>query len=343
FQLIIATIFLTAIIWIYADQTSHKSYQTFVAVRIAASSDIAPRIEGASADSPNLIHVPVTMRGAKAAIRRLQLQESTGDHPFELAIKIAGNIKSGDIQSRDITPQITHLDAIRDLGLHVDEVHRPTIEFTVDRYKTVELDVHVDPGVYTIKGEALIQPPKVTAYILESDYDLLNIGERRLDIDIESYLSSDQLRLEREVSLGSKWQGVEVTFKPARVKIMVQLEQKRIPKEITVLLWINVKPDFFQEYEYVIEDESARFQKIDISVPKEKADQLTKDMIDAYVKIEDDDLPTTKDPVKRDYKVEFKFPKGFEDVEIISQERMVTLILKRKAGSEKPTPAPAVR
>jgi len=341
-QLIIATIFLAAIIWIYADQTSHQNYDTEVIVRLVSATDIVPKIVDPLPDKPDVIRVPVTLRGPKAAIQKRRVWDSARTNPFELKITVPDGLDTGVEYYLKISSELTQLQTIKDAGLHVvDPISEPTIKYTVDRYINVSLDVKVISGIYTtsvtIKG---ITPEKVQAKILESDYDLIGKTDK-LEVNIQKYLDNPTGKTNDvfDVDLGSTWHGSDVTFNPGQIKVQVEFKQNRVPEGFNVLLGVWTKPGFFKDYEYLIEDESELIQRLKVSVPKAKAGQLTKEKITAYVKIDDDDLPTTTQPVTRKFPVFFHFPEDFKDVEVNDDTpNTATLTIKQKTEAEKSTP-----
>ncbi|MHC4441448.1 MAG: YbbR-like domain-containing protein [Planctomycetota bacterium] len=341
FQLVLATIFLTAVIWIYADLTSHKIHDTDIAVRLEVPTDISLRLDNPTPDDPNVTLIPVTLRGSKATIDKRKLQRSAGADPFELVINVDSDSKSG-VQQRNIVHELTNLPAIRDMGLHVDEVHQRTIEFKVERYKKVKLQVYVYPGKYSISPNPKIEPEKVTARILESDYERLNGSLERVSVTLdEEYRQdrSDEQIAIFDIPLSSPWFGVNAKFTPGSVKVKVGLTQEFV-KESFKLIPLNVMatPKNLEDYEFRCKVDSDEKQSITIDVPISKSGKLTNDKIHAYVRIEEIDISDVKDKLERKKKVWFRFPSEFKDV-VINTEKEVTIIIVKKSADEKSLPA----
>jgi len=132
------------------------------------------------------------------------------------------------------------------------------------------------------------------------------------------------------------------------VRVTVRLGKRIVSERITLIpLGVLVEPqDFFNQYQIEWEDETGGHftQAIDVRMPLEKKGQLKGNMIDAYVTIEDADLPKdlpgipTSGPAKESWierEIRFVFPAGFEEVRLEGPPRTVKFKVKKKP------PAPA--
>jgi hypothetical protein len=125
--------------------------------------------------------------------------------------------------------------------------------------------------------------------------------------------------------------------------VTVRLARRIVSERITLIpLGVLVEPqDFFGQYEIEWEDETGGHftQAIDVRVPLEKRGQLKGNMIDAYVIIDDADLPKdlpgipTTEPSKESWierEIRFVFPAGFEEVRMEGPARTVKFRVKKK-------------
>ncbi len=352
-QLILSTIALTVLIWTYADQSGHESFSTTVVVKYVPPSQpgnrFVLRVVGSPADTPDLVRAELTFRGPTSAVRRLQ--KDTDSSRFMLTVVVGDELTPGRQPPRSLFNDLARLPEIRNRGLSLQSVHPDKITLEVDRYKTVTADVELLTGVFekTLVEKPVVRPEKVEARVLESTLAHAGGMLPPLRISIEDEL---QARAEQsggtfsfDVPIRSTWQGIDATFNPQQVRVTVRFARRTIRERITLIpLSVLVKPqDFFDRYEIEWQDETGGHltQAIDVRVPLDKAGQLKGNMIDAYITIEDTDLPkdlagaVTTGPASSESWIErdirFVFPPGFEDVRMEGTPRTVKFRIKKKA------------
>jgi hypothetical protein len=144
-----------------------------------------------------------------------------------------------------------------------------------------------------------------------------------------------------DAPLTPNWPGIaDASLEPQRVRITVHLERstalvtiQRIPLLIPLLV------EEVGEVEVKLA-EGDRLQQIDVRAPQAKLAllrDLESSQVMAFVLVQSADLPpvTSTNPadlegVRLTKRVRFYLPPGFEDVEIVSPERLVNLTVRRK-------------
>jgi len=357
-QLILATVGLTVLIWVYADQQGYKTIKFPIAVTVTSLPDVVPRVEGAGSESPQTVHVTVIARGPNAAIRELNL----GRPPvLEVTIPVTENITLGTPQVIDLRDPV--LLALRDRGLQLLDIDPPSITVTFDRLVKIEVQLQVDAGLYqkSLAGGLQIEPPTVTATVLASKLaELPAPVEPRLRISIEEELRSQPVDTEFDFIVplkNEKWHGLNVRWEPETVRIRGRLQRryedlalKLIP--LRVLLPWNWPAD---RYEIVWVHEEDRVQKVDLKVPVGKTKLLTNTDVIAFISIDDTMLPpeensliepppsaTATQPVAEpspySQTVRFVLPEGFEDVKIVSPPYTVRFRIVPRGEAEAAPP-----
>lgn len=356
-QLIVSTIALTVLIWIYADQAVHDTYQTTVIVRYVPppepGSAYVLRIAGARNEAPDTVRAELTFRGPKSAIRRLENDDASGR--LRLVVPVNDELQPGPQPLRDLLEDVSRLAEIRSRGIVLQRATPRTVQIEVDRYRNVPVALDVNAGAFekAIVGKPAVRPDTVSARVLESTLKGdTKLPPLKIPIEEELQARSDQpgSTLWFDVALHSSWPGIDATFTPDRVRVSVTLARRTVRERITLIpLGVLVEPqDFFGKYELEWQDETGGHftQAIDVRVPVEKAGQLKGGMIDAYVMIRDTDLPkelpgglptsvpsTQESWIERE--IHFVLPPGFDDVKIEGPPHTVKFRIKKGPDARK--------
>lgn len=362
-RLILSTLGLSVLIWVYADRTDHRSLNINVQVSINAGSEAVPRIRGALPESPNVLTLGVTVRGPKAAVRDLERESASRQTGFELVIPVAGDFSTDELYTLDLQQHLGRWSEIKDRGLVVEAATKPVVEYSVDRYVRRRVTVTADAGSFrpALIGEPEIEPATVEVRVLESLWLQHGPGSdaARITVSIENQLAGrpGESELAFDVRLPGRWRDMDVTFSPAQVRVSVNrkvdIEERRITR---IPLDVRVRSRRYLEGQYMIEwadPTGAHFlQDLHVRVPAGKAEQLQPSAIQAFITIEDADVPDGRAgvPVAAaddagwiTKNVKFRLPDGFEDVQIISQNRTVKLrVVRVPEGREAALPSPAV-
>lgn len=346
FRLLLETVALTALIWTYADQASYETYSSVVAVRIDAPPDVVARIslEGAKAGS-DVVHIPLKLKGPKAAIRKLEMEKGGGAFPFMLKLPLPDAPKMNSSYTMDIRDNVARLPAIHSQGLKLEELSHPNIEFTLDRYVSKTLIVEADPGKFgdALDGKPLVQPKQVIVKVLESELNKRTTQpEQRLVIPIEERLRAraEEFAATFEVPLGSKWEGMDAAFKPDQVRVTIRLARLYERVHLTLIpLRVMLPPGVFAgDYQTEWQTDADLVQDIDVRVPVGKPRALTNTEVLAFIQIEKSDLPP-ESPVSpatapagtegwSQREIHFVFPQGFEDVQVDGPPRTIKFRIK---------------
>jgi hypothetical protein len=363
-RLILSTIALTALIWVYANRASQSMTTLLVPVKLTladANSSLSLRVVDAAEDQPNIKLVKMTVRGPKQAINLLENEQGRGH--FMLTVKVGEQLSPGR-NSRNLFTDISNSSELLQRGLILQELSPEVVEFDVDRYIKLPVEVKPVAGSFesVLVGKPVVQQG-VTARVLESKVDkgttVLSVS-LPIEDAIKEALSRQPseadgpLELALSVPLQSSRLGVDATFDPPSVLVTVVLQgQFRVERKTVRPLSVLVKTqDFFDGgYEIEWEDKTgAQFtQTINVRVPVAKLDlfrQLDSTDIVAYVTIDSSDLPqeakgvATTSPAPaaatetyRSKPVHFVFPPGFEEVKLVGADPTVNLRITKRSDT----------
>lgn len=347
-QLILATVVITVLIWVYADLSSHESYDVYLPVKLVVppNSDWVVHLDSASADKSDLLEIRVWLLGPKAVITKLRDErERPEEFVLEVEVAIAEGAKVGIERSVDVTEHVNEW--ARKKGLLVENLSRQSIEYSLDKFVEVEISVEADPGIYEkdLEGLPRVEPASVQARLLASQRDRLHVAPRPLILPISSELEKLETRTNTTFEkplVNLPWQGLNVTYTPKRVTVTVEWRSggKRQPISAIPLqtIWPADPPEGY--YRVVWDNEADLVQHIDVIIPPGKPRPLTNMDVKAYVNIEREDFPVgptgpTETPSIQEgaavmREVRFIFPPGFEDVRVVSQPEKVRFHLKRE-------------
>lgn len=349
-QLILATVGLTILIWVYADQQGYKTVKFPVAVTITTAPGIVPNIDGASGETRQTLHVTVIARGPNVAIRELPLNKPP---VLEVTVPITENVSIEEPRVVDIHDAIAA--ALRERALQLLNVNPASITVRFDRLVKLDVEVQVDAGTFhqALAGAVQLEPATVTATVLGSE--LANAPapvESRLVIPIEDELRAQpgQTDFQFLVSLKNrKWQGMNVKWGPETVIIRGKLQQLYTDLELKLIpLRIMLPWDWpADKYEIVWVDDRDRLQKVRLKMPVGKPNVLTNTDVTAFVSIDDSVIPPepsslvepatqpAAEPSPFSKTVRFVFPPGFEDVKVVSPPSVVKFRVIKRAEAEK--------
>lgn len=351
-RLLLETAFLTVLIWTYADRTSYETYSGVVAVRMATPlEDVVARItEGPRTGSAEVVYLPVKLRGPKAAIRRLELEKDAGSSSatFSLSVAIPEDAQSQVSYTRDIREDVARLPAIRDRGLQLEELSRPMITFSLDRYVATKLSVDADAGKFSeaLDGKPTIEPANVTVKVLESEFPKRGLPQQRLVLPIEERIRAraEDMTASFLVPLGSKWEGLDAKFEPREVRVTVRLAQSYHTVELSLIPLRVLMPPGTAGGDFEIEWQAPAdlLQNISVRMPIGKPRELDSTDVLAFIQLEKGDLPgepstaATSAPAGTEgwsqREVRFVFPPGFGDVQVDGQ-RQVKFRGKKKTNA----------
>ena len=344
-QLILATLVITVLIWVYADLSSHEPYEVYLPVKLVVppKSELMVHIEGALPGKPDVIEIQVRLIGPKAAISKLERDKRSQGLALEIPVA-SPEAGTDDVRrSVDISEYIN--DWARKRSFQVESLSRLMIEYTVDRFVEIVIAVEADPGVFVddLDGMPVIEPATVRARLLASQRDRYASAPKRLLVPISNLLEARTDGTFEKSLVGLPWQGLDVTYTPDGVEITVAWQAGVKHQQIRTIplrtLWPADPPE--SQYRIVWDDDADLVQHIDVTIPPGKPRPLTNTDVIAFVMIEREDFPpepsspTATAPagegasVTRE--VRFHFPKGFKDVRVVSPPQKVRFHLVREA------------
>jgi len=355
-QLILATIGLTILIWVYADQQGYRTVKFPIAIRIATLPDYVPRIADAGQESQGVGLVTVIARGPNSALRELNLSRPP---VFEVTVAVTENVTTGAQRVIDIHDEVVA--ALRQRGLQLLSVNPSSLAVTLDHWEKHTVEVQADTGAFAeaLKGSLGIEPPTVTAKILASELQsAAGAVDNRLVLHVEDQLRTQPAQAEFEflVSLkDKKWQGLKVIWEPDVVRIRGRLQQQYEDFELKLIPLRAMLPwdRPCDKYQIVWADERDRLQKVALKVPVGKPKALTNNDVVAFIAIDESLIPPqppgesaalaatqpAAEPSPYSQTVRFVFPEGFEDVKIVSPPSVVKFRVVKRPQTTTATPS----
>jgi hypothetical protein len=351
-KLLAMTVGLTAIIWVYADQSTQGNASTLVTVKLipANPNDVLPIVHSPgfrAATESGTARVRVDFVGPKAAIRRLTDDERGG--ALEFQVRIPDDWTSGR-RSLNLADALNRTPAVRERGLYAASTSPGTLEVTIDRWTTATFTVQADAGplVANLSGPIVVQPKSVTGRLRASHLEQLTTTDPVVIVPVQEWLRDAQGKVGPiTIPLPRTIRDMPVEFQPGEVAITATLTQKTVSRRLSpIALSVMLNPDMMGQYKVVWGDAGDRIQAIDVRVPPDRAESLTPQNVHAFVAIGREDVaPKTGDGtapggsgaegwVTRT--VQFVFPPGYEDVRIEGPSPNVRL---KVVEISSPTPA----
>jgi hypothetical protein len=348
-QLILSTLFLTALIWTYADQTSHETYvATQVPVRLIPPEFYILQVLD-EAGGGDQVRADLTFRGPKSRIRALKADQ----HRLGFDVPVTQKLVRKDTSEINLVDHLTYHPEIRERGLQLQAVSPSSpIEFKVRR--SVQIKLQLNAGYYEdeLIAPATSEPKNVQAHVRPTDLGSDDTMPP-LPVDLEDAIIgalakpgqvADPLTL--DIPLVG-WSDIEeATFIPPRITVTVRLERQSIARQIGAVMldYLVDGRGILEQYTVELTDEGELMQPVNVRGPQAKVEELEakRKQIVVFVTIDDGDLPEGDDIERRVSKpVQFVLPPGFEDVEITNPERNVKLdVRRRKANGESTTLTP---
>lgn len=340
-KLLVMTVVLTAIVWVYADQSSQGNVSGLVTVKLIAAdpNDLLPIVDspGSRTDAETgTARIRVDFGGPKAAIRRYSNDERGGTTDFQ--IRIPDDWTSGR-RSLNLTDALNHSSELRERGLHAISTSPATLEVTIDRWTTATFTVQADAGplAANVSGPIVLQPKTVAGRLRASDLARLATADPVVVVPVQEWLRDAQGKVGPiMIPLPRTIRDIPVEFQPAEVSFSAILTQRTVSRRLSpIALSVMLNPDMMGQYKVIWGDAGDRIQAINVRVPPDRAESLSPQDVHAFVVIGREDIapkPTdttgttgsgTEGWVTRT--VQFVFPPGYEDVRIEGPSPNVTL------------------
>lgn len=359
-QLVLATIGLTLLIWVYADLTSQEVDEVTLTVRLAVPvgsdsviyAETAPVETETGFDTAVSVPVQATVVGPKAALADLEHLRRSKGLLIEVPVLTTEAGSPDVIRTIDIRPYLVPW--ARERSLRIVALSRTAVQYRLDHFVRVDLTVEVTAGnqAEKLRGPPLVEPPQVRARLLASQRDMLPTDDRRLEVSIEQDLRAGSEDSFEKSLAGLRWHGIEATYTPSIVKISVQRREGVATIPITSIptyeMWPAYRPEQGQ-FRIEWEDGEAPLQHIEVSVPAGTPGLPTNKDVTAYVTITPEDLKqasaaaratdTAPAEVRASVRrpVRFVFSEEFKGVRVVSLPSEVRF---RVVRVDPPVPAP---
>lgn len=343
-NLILWTIALTVLIWVYADRSGYSTRELGpVMVKIAPPPDaVNPyvvRVPDEEPERQNFVSVSLRVSGPKAQIDRLEREIQ--NQLLDLQVALQDKPPLGTIEY-DLAGALGDNPELRRRGLVLQSVEPAMVMIEVDRRREIEIGLKFDAGRFEklLDSDPLANPEQVTARVLESRLQETTPPET-VTVPIEEYIEQARERgagrqgepIQLRVPLRSGLLGLNAGFVPEQVSVTLRMKQVTEIERITVRplkLMIGVM-DFCDKYNVEFRDTTKAYltQVIWVRVPMEKTGRLDPDSVNAYIEINDEHLPENRvgaatEPVDVGWieaPVRFDFPPEFDDVVIDRQQQ----------------------
>ena len=339
--ILMSSLVLTILIWTYADWAQHESPEVDILVVLRHDPNFRVHVKDAPDETPDRLTVRVKLTGPRGAIRRLE-HDRAGGLDFSFKIPVTDRVDTTiEHEISNLSDELNQWSELRDRGLHVVEVARETVVFTVDRLRELTLEVQADAGSQgdTLIGPPEVQPATVEVKVLDSEWAKLGSPEMvvRVVVDQELKQYAGEWQPSFGVTLPAKWQGIDAKFDPATVWVTAERDVRRkstlfasIPLSVRIVPW-----RYWAEGRYTIEwdpreREAQQVQSCRVEVPVGKEGELTSDQITAEIVITRFNLPEEPAAGAASAPAEASFrsmtvhirlpPAGFEDFRIDTTE-----------------------
>ncbi len=342
-QLVAITVVLTVLIWVYADRAGFEEHTLDVTFVIETLPEYVPSIVGIESKPRNSIPISVTVRGPKSSIQRLR-----ADNDNTCRVRISEQFSTGEVYRLDVGARLREWDRIRLKALEIVSTSKDVVEYTVDRYETRSVELVTNSGVHsdTLAAKPVITPPTVEVTMLESEWAALPNPQEPIALNIIEELNAraSEREFTLTTTLPTKWQNVTPRIEPNQVEIRVRRRFEATSVRFAPIRLEVKAPIGFLDGGFYIEpvDETGTrayaIQDVEVLVPAGREGQLEAQDIEAFIKINEEDIPSTpiapvstapasEAPLTKP--VQFRLPVGFEDHSLVPQEHTVKLFIRK--------------
>ena len=352
-KLLLSTAVLTVVIWVYADQSTHRTVDAEVLVRLAAPNraDVLPVVAAPGVRvADDAARVRVKFSGPKSAIQRL-----AGEERLELTIPVPDTWTDSS-HSLNLFDALNRSPGVLERGLHVDSTYPAAVEVFMDRWTTAKFTVQVDAGplAASLSGPIDVQPRTVEGRLRHSQLEQLGTSEPVVVVPVQEFLADRQGRVGPKVVLLPRTiRDIPVEFTPPSVEFTATLTQRTTVRRLSpIALSVLANPDMMGQYRVIFADAGDRIQSVAVRIPAARAEALRAEAVTAFITVRREDAAVSSAAsggsaaaegwLPRE--VQFVFPPGFEDVRIEGKAptvriRVVEIAAARPAGvAAEPSP-----
>lgn len=258
----IATVGLTLLIWLAADQNVTDTVRVEIPVRLAADDRYAVLYKPA-----RVVNFSMTLTGRRRRLAEFRDRlESRKPSPFESQVDRAHR-SSSEAQVMVSSEIIRQIKELAGAGLAIDDIDPPNVTVLVDDYEVVP-DIAVSPNYGTLRVDALCSPPKVSARLPRFAAGGLR-REGLIRVDAEAAIREAKaarpdertftatLRLPTEIDAG-----VPIGFTPSEVTLKGGVESLTETKPIGPVQIKFLIPDEVQQKFRVVAAAGSNFRPV---------------------------------------------------------------------------------
>jgi hypothetical protein len=284
-KLIVTTCLLTALIWVFADQSDRREATLAVQLRLMPDPDsdlVASFVNPASG------RVTVLFRGTNKVIEKLT--SASADAPLQLDWPIHADSPLG--QSTYPLQRVVS-DSPRFAGVVVADTIPKQATIVVDRFVRQELPVRVQEGAYAFAGEPQIDPPSVTVRIRESAWRQVPVEARQLQLPVENYLrrQPEGRLLTFEAAVPAQLAGHSIEADPTAVTVSLTLEERTSERRIApVVVKFAVASELGGAYRIELRDPSMERLEIAVLGSEDALAQLAAKDVLGIIDVTSDDV-----------------------------------------------------
>jgi hypothetical protein len=353
-KLLLGTLVLTAIIWVFADLASQDTASPIVAIRfiVPNTPTSVPVVETPGvrvATDPALARVRVTFGGPKVAIQKLNNDVQTGN--LEFKVRVPEDDPTGRY-ALELVDALNQTPDVLDRGIHAISTSPSTVRVLIDQQVTVPFAVEAAPGPSAAKldGPIVFRPETVKGTLRRSQLAVIGPATPTVVVPVEQWLRDAQGRVGPvTIPLPNTIGDIPVTFAPGQVDMSATIKSQTVLKTLSpIAVVVAINPDLLGRARVIFDDPAERIQSIDVSVPLDRAESLTPEDVFGYIDIRREDVVPEAEAVAPDGRVvgnwltrqvRFAFPPGYEDVQIVPPLPEIRLIVvETSAGAMAPAP-----
>jgi hypothetical protein len=307
YRTLFATLLLSSLVWLYADQINSETIEELVTLEIAPQSGSELLVE---LQEPVSGQLQVVFSGPRDQLEGLRRDLGTGK--FKLIYYVTGDEAKDEFLVKDPRELVGSLIRKEYKSISVDEIKSVSqIKIYVDHLITATIPVKVETGA-NIKTKALVVTPlEVKVLLPKSVYQNLYETEKFIVLDLENELQGrpEELMIDENFALPQKLAGQPVVTDPTRVRVQLTIDRQLRNKTFEIpstSVQVQGPIDLLAKYRVDIRDQQIM---VTLQGPADIIKNIKPQDISAYIILTVDDmLPPRSSYFPRELK--FVLPEG---------------------------------
>lgn len=253
---------ITVVIWFMADQASLiRADGIPILITVKHDSGIQAEIV-----QPQPAMFTANVRGSTRAIENLKSQ--TANHPLAVDWKLPATIEAAPDLKFDAEQIVSNSDAIRSLGLAVEQVAPPQISLSVDELVTIDMPIRAESAAIRT-ADARFTPAEVHVSLRRRDLIRLTPDQRYVTVRLDGRLggiAEEETRTLSGLTIESRVAGMSVVrIDPPTVDASIRVAGQRIERKLTgIVVQLAGSPQILQRYDVALPD--PKEWRIDVTV-----------------------------------------------------------------------------